>query len=378
MNDKPLSQSEYDRLKQSALRNEPVTRPIRLSQIGVTADGLQQNVVTVDGKALSVSDGFIGDMCKALSISRGMASDLREMRNGDDMFVKMVDAMKQIKRHNEETMFMVGDPSSGEVTGLRKDPLARIPNGEMFRITEAMLNKYPSLGVSQIDVGGGGMNLGINIVNSTDIGFGNFGGTDENFKFGLNFSNDNGGTSLSDFFFRLVCLNGAIAQVRESTFRLKQVDAKSIGEMMTYIGDAEKRNFVPRSFEERMKAAIGTPSSFRETSEVVDGLVSMMRVEPDETKAELRERLIRGFFRAHTEVEQKLLRAGVDESSLSKKQASFIRTGMTMWDVVNTVTWLGSHDSEFKWKNGQGMVRMYGGKLLFHEPDLANIALLNL
>lgn len=378
MNDKPLSQSEYDRLKQQALQNEPVTRKVRLSQIGVTADSLKQNVVTVDGKALSVSNNFINGLCKALSINKGMATDLSETGDGE-MLPKMVDAMKSIKsrRVGDAELFMVGNPASGEVTDLLQHPLARIPNAELFRITETMLNKYPSLSLTNVDVNDGGMGVSMNLLSGNDVGFGKLGGKDdETFRFGLNLGNDNGGTSISDFFFRLLCLNGAVDQERSNTFYLKSVQADEINRMFKHIQAAEKRGFVPLAFEDNLKNAARTPASYRETDETVRALLSMMRGDKED-KDEFREKLINEFFRGYREAQAKLIRAGVDPLGISKKQAQFIRTGQTVWDVINSVTWLGSHQTDFPWQN-QAKVRMYGGTLFSREADLANIGLLNL
>lgn len=378
MNDKPLSQSEYDRLKQQALQNEPVTRKVRLSQIGVTADSLRQNVVTVDGKALSVSNNFINGLCKELSINKGMATDLSETGDGE-MLPKMVDAMKSIKsrRVGDAELFMVGNPASGEVTDLLQHPLARIQNAELFRITETMLNKYPSLSLTNVDVNDGGMGVSMNLLSGNDIGFGKLGGKDdETFRFGLDLGNGNDGTSISDFFFRLLCLNGAVGQERSNTFYLKSVHADEINRLFKHIQAAEKRGFVPLAFEYNLKNAARTPASYRETDETVRALLSMMRGDKED-KDEFREKLINEFFRGYREAQAKLIRAGVDPLGISKKQAQFIRTGQTVWDVINSVTWLGSHQTDFPWQN-QSKVRMYGGTLFSREADLANIGLLNL
>ena len=178
MNAKPLSQSEFDRLKAEALRAEPVAKKVMLNRIELTDNSYADGVVKIDGRGVSADTSFFKGLSKILNISKGMQDDLTGESGGpSSLYPKMVEAMKNL-RGGGRTVTIVGDPVSGGLMGVYdKDP-GRIPNADLFRVTEGLLNRYPGLSPVEINVKDGGMGVGISLLSSADIGFGNHGGPD--------------------------------------------------------------------------------------------------------------------------------------------------------------------------------------------------------
>ena len=55
--------------------------------------------------------------------------------------------------------------------------------------------------------------------------------------------------------------------------------------------------------------------------------------------------LERNYFDGHKETMQRIMQKGVDPYKLNDKQKSLIKTNQSIWDVVNSMTYLGSNNS---------------------------------
>jgi hypothetical protein len=381
MNAKPLSQSEFDRLKAEALRAEPVAKKVMLNRIELTDNSYADGVVKIDGRGVSADTSFFKGLSKILNISKGMQDDLTGESGGpSSLYPKMVEAMKNL-RGGGRTVTIVGDPVSGGLMGVYdKDP-GRIPNADLFRVTEGLLNRYPGLSPVEINVNDGGMGVGISLLSSADIGFGNHGGPDggdESFRFGFTLGSIDTQTSLGDFMYRLVCANGIMGTSVSEQFKLKDLSPRSIEEMFKHISNAASREFVPVAFENNLKNAASTFASFRELEETFNSVLGNLRTNKDEPAYDHQRReLAQSFFRGYAQANAKLIAKGIDPHGLSKKQKAFIVTGQTVWDVINSLSWLGSHDGGYPWKD-QALLRKLSGKMMGTEADLANLSLLSI
>lgn len=396
MNSKPLSQAEFLAKKQEALQSEPVARMVPLSDIGLSDNSYKDGVVTIGGKQIAADPDFFKKLGGILHISDGMRKDLtggekagrskykkREGADDNGLFAKMVDTMKILKTSKDGggLVTIIGNPSTGELTGVTDRAYNRIPNSDLFAVAETLINRYPVLSPVDIDVRGGGMGVDISLMSSADIGFGSSTGpdggqVDEAFRFGFTMNNGTI-TSLGDFMYRLVCSNGLMGLSRQDQFQLKSLSNVDIRKMFEHIAEAEKRQFVPTMFKQQMQSALTTPASFREIESIYKDVTGNLRYEDDELKKHFKKEIAKAFFQGYVRTSVKLAKKEINLGDFTDKQKSFISTGQTMWDVINNVTWLGSHDAGYQWKN-QKFLQKLGGKMMSKEFDLADIALLNL
>lgn len=412
MNSKPISQDEFQAKKKEALQNEPVARQVPLTSIELSDDSYSKGVVKVDGKTVSATNDFFRKLGGILHISDAMRRDLtndgaRKDGGGkkiksdgvDDsgLFGKMVEAMKTLKtaKNGGGNVTIIGNPTTGELTGITDRGYNRIPNADLFGIAESLINRYPILSPVDIDVTGGGMGVGISLLSGADIGFGSSGpngpdGGDETFRFG--FTLNNGAiTSLGDFAYRLVCSNGMMGIRRMDQFQLRDLSSESIRKMFEHISEAEKRRFVPVMFENNITLAAKTPASYRELEQLYKKVIENLRYDEDELKKHFKREIAQTFFQGYVRTAAKLAQKDINPADLTDKQKSFIITGQSMWDVINNLTWLGSNDGGYQWKN-QRFLQTLGGRTLgggvpfggghsknpTTEFDLANVDLLKL
>jgi hypothetical protein len=80
------------------------------------------------------------------------------------------------------------------------------------------------------------------------------------------------------------------------------------------------------------------------------------------------------FFPEFDATTKRIYRKGFNPLQLTDAQKAFIKTDATVWDVVNELTWIGSHDTAFGLKNHQGF-KVAGGNLFAKSWDLEHAGL---
>jgi hypothetical protein len=68
-------------------------------------------------------------------------------------------------------------------------------------------------------------------------------------------------------------------------------------------------------------------------------------------KKDYQSAIARKYFHAHGDTLARIVRKGQDPSNLNDRQKQFIKTGMSVWDVVNSLTFLGSNNSGIPLEN---------------------------
>ena len=379
MNSKPMSQDEFNAAKAEAQKSEPITKRVPMYQIEMDKDSYAGRYVKVSGKVVGVDSNFFKQLGAVLHISDNMRKDLTSDGKGESgLFAKMVDTLKILKagKNGGGDVTIVGDPTTGHLTGISDKPYNRIPNASLFGIADTLLNKYPSLSATDINVGGGGMKVGISLMSNNQLPFAPKGATeDETFQFGFSLDNDKN-TSLGDFAYRLVCSNGVMGMSKVDQFQLKDLSPNNIRKMFEHIAQSEKRQFVPMMFARNMENAINTTASYFEIETLFKAVKDNINCDDDMLKKYFQAEIAKNFFQGYVRTVQRLTTKGVDILEMTDKQKQFISSGQNMWDLINNLTWLGSHDSGYAWKN-QALLRKLGGKQMGQEFDLQYANLLN-
>lgn len=384
---KGMSQEEYLAKKAEAMRCEPIARMIPLGSISLQPNSMADGFVRIEGKSVSADETFFRYLSKLLNISGAMRRDLAgNAKEGkldrEGMFASMAEAMKMLKNTKTGGMnvTIIGDPSSNQLTGISDKKYSRIPNSNLFDVAESIMQRYPNILPVDVDVRGGGMGVNMSFVNNVDIGFGKSNGPDdgdESFNFGFTLNNGIV-TSIGDFAYRLVCSNGMMRMVKNDIFRMKELTNKGIGDMFGTIAEMEKHRFIPVDYERNLRIADKTNASFGELEKMYDDVTSnLVSDDNDAINAHNRAEIARTFFRGLSVVHAKLASRNIDPRNLTSKQKQYIVTPQTMWEAINNLTWLGSHDTSYKWKN-QRFMQKQAGMAFVKEYDLANLDLLQM
>jgi hypothetical protein len=213
--------------------------------------------------------------------------------------------------------------------------------------------------IESIDNGGGSSR--INLIHTDEVGFERL-GKDEVFRFGVSLVNTPTQTGIEDFFYRLVCANGAVAKDMTAAFQLKDLTPQAITELFDKLKAYGKTGFVPKSFSEKLERATGTRASLLEMERAIHQVTGNLKAEDPEMRKRLEQGLIDTHFHSYKPTVARVFSKGFSTDAMTDKQKSFIKTGQSVWDIVNELTWLGSHNTIEEFEN-RARFKAAGGAL---------------
>jgi len=371
-----ITQSQFDQAKRELAGQDPLTKLVRLSDIEITDQSLANGEIRVQGQAIPVSNKFFNRLGQAVNIQTGLLN--RMGKNSDrEVQTKLLQAVKGYSetRDGSREFLLVGNAEQRRVGDIVKaDKYSRLSNETLFNTAETILNTVPDLHIESIDRGGNG-GVSINLIHGQQQGFERI-GKDEVFRFGVSLVNGDNQSRVDDFFLRLSCANGAVARSMNTAFEFgKGEDA--FRELIKSMAGWAKVGFVPRTFNERLETATKTFASFAELERAMQSVTGQLKESDPDFKARL-EQAVRGtHFHEYDLTAKRIMQKGRNPLTLADAQKKFIKTGTTVWDLVNELTWLGSHKSTFDFENNKRF-KVDGGNLFSKTWDLQNADLMSI
>lgn len=361
-----ITNSEFQKIKQDLSGKDPLVKRVKLSDIELSDSSVKDGAIHIGGARIPVSDKFFNRLGQAVNLQTGL---LNRMQKNDDREVqtKLLQAVKGYSetRDGDKEFLIIGDAKRHEVGDIVKaDKYHRLSNETLFETAEMMLNEVPDMHVESIDSDSG---LSINLIHGSQVGFEKI-GKDEVFRFGVSLVNGNTKSRVDDFFYRLSCANGAVARNLNTAFEFGNGSA-AFRELLDSMTAWAKVGFVPRTFQDRLETAMRTPASLAELERAKETVISQLREEDPEQKALLVKSLEAQFFPEYAATQKRILQKGYNPLQLSPAQTKFIKTGAKIWDVVNELTWIGSHKSVFNFHDNKKF-KVEGGNLFSKSWDL--------
>ena len=376
-----ITVADYNRLKEESIKHQPITKSVQLKDIKFDPDALADDIIYVHGKPIAVEASFFKGLSKILNINGSMRKRLKASNEdaGTAFYVKLIDALKSFNAKNSNDSYtLMASPSTHSITNIVKGDATRISNDGLFGMADRLLNEYPSLSI--MDVKNNGGDTGIKLLANTEHDFGKTNGPDggiELFQFGMNLENSGMNTMLGDFAYRLVCENGMMGMKTINDFKLEGLDSQHIQGMMEHIQEVEARQFLPYAFAEHIKLADQANASLREVDEMFTKVKKSLVINDTELKDHYATALEEQYFRGVKQGESKIIKAGFDPREMTDKQKSFIDSGMNMWELINNLTFLGSHKTGFTFES-RDVIQKLGGEQFHQEYDLAYAGLMKL
>ena len=113
----------------------------------------------------------------------------------------------------------------------------------------------------------------------------------------------------------------------------------------------KKANFISPAFNASISRAVDTRASLAEVEAALKMANSKVEELDPQFKKDYQSAIARKYFHAHGDTLARIVRKGQDPSNLNDRQKQFIKTGMSVWDVVNSLTFLGSNNSGIPLEN---------------------------
>ena len=146
------------------------------------------------------------------------------------------------------------------------------------------------------------------------------------------------------------------------TFHLSSGSASDVQAFLQNIEKARAQGFVPPAFNAVLTSAAQTPASLLEVEHAMRLSQNLVDEENPDVKKLYKDAVRSKYFDGYSEAMSRATRKGYDPSSFSDKQKAMIRSGQSVWDVVNSLTYLGSNNSGIPLQNKHDL-KFEAGKL---------------
>ena len=360
---KQVNDQQFEQMREMLANAECATKTVSLASIELDDHSISRSTINVDGQQVSVGNGFFQKMAGMLKVNRSLTNEMIKNEDGKiaTSLINGLKAYRSAKGSNE--IMLIANPNTREVIDLC-DPkrFRRLTNESVFDVTAKIMNDNPNLSIETIDFNPHSGKSVINLLNAEEVGFPGA-GKDEFFKFGFSIVQSSKDTFVEMYNQRLVCSNGlrvslgqgAIGGSRdiqfEERFRLGGTSADDIRTFLNQIEAMNKAGFVPAGFNTALNSAVNTKASLLEVESAMIGAQRLVREDDPTLKKAFIDSLNRNYFQGYSETMSRIVRTGQDPMQLNDKQKSFIRTGQSIWDVVNSMTFLGSNNSGLQLDN---------------------------
>jgi hypothetical protein len=358
-----VTTSQFEAIRETLTGNEHATKQVPISAIKLTDRSFALNQIEIGGQPVKVSSGFFLRMASMLKMNASLTREFMKNDNGK-VAAAMMNALNDYRRTaGGKDVLVIANPNTREVIDIC-DPrrYRRLTNESLFDMTEKIMNEHPSLIIETVDHSPNGGTATINFLNSEEVGFPGA-GKDEFFKFGFSIIQTSKDTIVETYNTRLVCSNGmrvslgsgAIGGNRdlnfEEKFRLGGTEADDIRTFLNRVDAMKKAGFVPGGFNSAIQSAISTKASLAEVENAMMLAQRKVREDDPQFKKGFIDAIERNYFSGHAETMARIAQKGMDPYKLNDKQKSFIKTGQSVWDVVNSLTYLGSNNSGIELEN---------------------------
>lgn len=352
-----VTNSQFSAIRETMTTNEHATKQVPISAIKLTEHSFAKGQIEIGGQAIKVSSGFFLRMASMLKMNASLTREFMKNDNGK-VAAAMMNALNEYRRSaGGKDVLVIANTETREVIDIC-DPnrYSRLTNESLFDMTEKIMNEHPSLIIETIDASPNGGNTSINFLNSEEIGFPGA-GKDEFFKFGFSITQTSKDTIVETYNTRLVCSNGlrvsfgsgAIGGNRdlhfEEKFKLGGTGADDIRTFLNRVDAMKKAGFVPGGFQNSLSSAVNTKASLAEVENAMMLAQRKVREADPQFKKNFIDSIERNYFEGHRATIARIIQKGSDPYKLNEKQKGFIKTGQSVWDVVNSLTYLGSNNS---------------------------------
>jgi hypothetical protein len=356
-----ITQNQYDAFKIDAIRNQPIRKNIQLADLKFhTMDTAEFN-----GVMLGVNRTAIKDLFQILGITAGGFKSL-EQSLGEEVSKNFLNTMKNAISNAKSLEVTIAVTPDRVISRINKVGQSGLISAETYFDTFERLANTHNLDIKFADFNKGNGNIYLSTVaKGGEFQVGNL--SDEVFHTGMSLSRTADGIQADPFMERLVCTNGMVTRQFEESFKLRSMDPRMWNEFYQHLEKIEKSGFVPTKFSDKVNQAINTPASLSELERGIGIITNNSNIKPEEI-----EMFIRGTKRSYNKIHS----AGIDSVKLNDAQKKNLRTGVSVWDVINGITDFASHNYGFEKKaNADRHMQMAAGDMLTRTFDTANLIL---
>ena len=296
--------------------------------------------------------------------------------------IKLLEAVKTYSeaRDNKKEFLLIGDQEQHMITNIvNADRYNRLTNETLFDTADMLLNEVPDLEIESVDRTGNG-NMSINLIHANQTGFDGL-GPDEIFRFGVSLVNGPQGSRIDDYVLRLSCSNGMMSRTPTGdgpTFGGGgggQTGPEQFRDIINQVHIWSTTGFIPVSFQDKLTRATKTMASYGEMERMYSLVERQIEEEDTDRRLWIAKAAKVQLFPSLEEADLRVIAKGFNPRDLNDEQKKFIKTNRSVWDLINDMTWIGSHNTLYNLSNPKKF-KVEGGSLFVKKAwDLEHAAL---
>jgi hypothetical protein len=357
-----ISQAQYANFKETSLRNQPLRKTIALTDLRF----ITMDLVEFNGLKLGVDRQAIKDLLQIVGFS---STGLKNLTSsvGEDGAQMFLNSLKNAIGQNKSMQVTIAVTPDRIISRIQKEGASAIISAETYFDTFERLANTHNLEITSTDFNKGNGNIYIRAINGKGNQHQVENLSNEVFQTGISLARTANGLQADPYMDRLVCTNGNVLRAFDESFNLRSMDARTWQEFYEHMERIEKMNFVPTAFNQKVIEAINTPASLLELEQGANLLLNNSNIQQNELEM---------FFKGHKNTYNRMHAANIDTAKINAKQKANLRTGVSVWDVINGVTDFASHNYGFEKKaNSDTHLQMVAGDILAKNFDTANLVL---
>ena len=345
-----ISQQAYSAFRDSALKNQPLRKTIQMADLKfITMDSVEYA-----GLKLGISRGALKNLLQVIGLSAASMTSL-EKTLGEEGSQKFLNGIKNLISAAKSADITIVVSPDRIITQITKGSSSSLISAETYFDTFERIANTHKLDIKTMEFNKSNGNIYMNtILEGHQHQVGSL--SDEVFHTGLSLARTADGIQADPYMDRLVCTNGMVNRMFEESFALRNMDPRSWETFYKELQRNSETGFVPKVFNARVMEAIQTPASLAELNRGAQLLLDNSKME---------ERDLEMFFSGYKNTYGRLHAAGIDTEKLSPEQRKNVRTGVSVWDVINGITDFASHNYGFEKKeNSDRHMQMVAGDIL--------------
>lgn len=360
---KSVSEDQFAEIKETIGQAEQAVKRVPIKAISVDSNSLIKQRILVNDQPVSVSDRFFFKLGSMLKINTSLTREM--LKSGDHKIASLlINGLKDYaaSKRTKDVMLIANTKTREVVDICSPNRYKRVTNDTLFDVTERILNDNPKLSLETVDYNPYNGTASINLLNNDEVGFAQA-GKDEFFKFGFSLIQTNKDTIVESYNQRLICSNGLRASLGEGAignnnsisfedkFRLQGTGAEDVKIFLNKIDLMKKNGFQPTGFESAINKATQTKASLQEIEAAFRLSTDKLNEGDASLKKQYQSSIARNYFHSYGDAMARIAKKGHDPLKMTDRQKAFVKTGMTIWDVVNSMTFLGSNNAGFPLEN---------------------------
>lgn len=346
-----VSNLEYSDFKEKVLAHKTARAQAALSEITFTDGG---NVV-LRGKEIALTNTAWKELVELVGVGKQLVGKF-ERELGKSAACGLLNAVSKALAGNSRTIELVADPASKKIIHCLPTQRGGVSNELFFDMFEQVAGNYPGLEIFDLhfNPAQGATISTVNRAWEFDVP----GLSDEFFRTGMNFSNRiDVGLSVNPFNERLVCANGMVIRRQEKSRELPVLTDVTLERFLKEVTDKHSFRTYETSFIEQVRRMKKTRCSYAELEQAWHTVVETASA--PEVKYELNKRIPLQDVIEDYKLNQ------IELPKLAQKFKKNAVTPVTVWELVNEITWLASHeDNELGiTTEGRQQLQFYAGGL---------------